>query len=74
VTVVGVAWKSSSGFPWLLIAGEDRNTVPGFLAVPDSAIPGALDLAVGKLLIRRLQFLQADDIWFRLGKPTQQHV
>jgi hypothetical protein len=42
--------------------------------VPDSTVPGTLHLAAGKLLVRRLQFLQADDIRLRLGKPAQQHL
>jgi hypothetical protein len=71
MAVVGVAGEPSSGFARHLIAGEDRHAIPGFLAVPDSTVPGTLNLAAGKPLVRRLQFLQTDDIRLCLGKPAQ---
>jgi hypothetical protein len=47
VAVVGVAWKSWTRFARLLIADEDRNAIPGFLAVPDRTVRGALYLSGG---------------------------
>ncbi len=42
--------------------------------MPDSTVPGTLDLPAGKFLVRRLQFLLADDVGLRLVQPAKQHV
>ena len=41
--------------------------------MPDRAVAGLADRRFGKLLLRRLEFLQADDVGLGLGEPAQQH-
>jgi hypothetical protein len=40
--------------------------------MPDHSVTGIPNRPIRKLLLRRLQFLKANDIWRRLGKPAQQ--
>lgn len=74
VTVVGVARKAAACLARLLIPDKDRNAIPALLTMPDGAVAGTLDFPAGKLLVRRLEFLQTDDIRLRFGQPPQQDV
>ncbi|CAD0217305.1 hypothetical protein GGQ73_003324 [Rhizobium skierniewicense] len=53
------------------IPDKDRNALPALLTMPDGAVAGTLDFPAGKLLVRRLEFLQTDDIRLRFGQPPQ---
>lgn len=41
LNVIGIAGNTASGFAGCFAAREDRDTVPGFLAMPDRAVAGA---------------------------------
>jgi hypothetical protein len=58
----------------LLLAREEGDTIPGFLAMPDGTITGGFDSFRRKFCIRRLQFLEDDDIGLRLVQPPEQDI
>ncbi len=62
VAVVGVARQSSTRFDRRSAPGEYRHAVPAFLAMPDRAIAGFLDLAGREAFVGTFEFLQANDV------------
>ena len=65
LAVVRIAGKAAMGFDRLAAAGEDGDSVPAALAVPDHAIARFLDLGRGKFFVGRFELLQAGDIGLR---------
>ncbi len=72
VAVVGIARKPAPRFDRLSAAGEDRDTVPALLAMPDRPIARFTNCRLGKSVLRRLQLLQAGNIRFCFGEPAEQ--
>ena len=54
------------------LARQDGDAVPGLLAAPDRAVAGLVDGAERKVLVGRLQLLQANDVGLCLLQPSQQ--
>src|SRR5690242_15960141 len=52
---------------------QDGDTIPALLAMPDRIIAKAADRLFGKLLVGRLQFLEAHDVGLGLFEPPEQH-
>ena len=57
--VIGIARQAAATFRQLPDARKDRDAVVRFLAVPDRLVPGLVDRLRWKLLIGRLELLQA---------------
>ena len=72
VQVIGISRKAAVGFDRIAATGEDRNSVPAFLPMPDRAIAGVGDGAPWETLFGRLQFLEANDVGLGLRQPAQQ--
>src|SRR4051794_12073183 len=72
VRVVELAGQTPADLYRLGAARQDRNAVPAFLPVPNRAVTGTLDRGFRELLIRRLEFLKADDVRCGLFQPFQQ--
>ena len=68
--VVGIAGQAAPRLVDLADAAEDRDAVPALLAVPDRVVAQVADRRFGKLLLRRLQFLQADDVGLRSRRAS----
>jgi hypothetical protein len=66
VKILGIAWQSSPRLFRLPTASQDGDTIPSFLTVPNRALTRFLERFGRKLLLGSFQFLQANDIWFRL--------
>src|SRR5262249_23766568 len=73
VCVVGIAGKAAFSFYKLFAFSENGDAIPALLAMPDRAITGFRDRRFWKLLLRCLEFLQADNIGLRGCKPAQEH-
>jgi hypothetical protein len=52
VGFVGIVGEAAAYFGGLRVAGEDSDAVPGFLAVPDGAVAGVVDLANREIFVR----------------------
>src|ERR1700743_2158091 len=72
VAVIRVSGQCPANFFGLRVPCENGDAIPAFLSVPDDTISGVADCSLRKLLLRRLQFLQADHIRRRLGQPAHQ--
>src|SRR5690554_4140829 len=72
VQVKRVTRQPASRFHGSGITGQDRNTIPALLTVPDGAVAGALDRSDRKAFVRRFQLLQADHIRCCLLQPAQE--
>jgi hypothetical protein len=73
LAVIRVAGQPAPGLLRLSTARQDGDTVPALLAVPDRTIAGLTDRRLRKLLLRRLQLLQANDVRLSPREPAQQH-
>jgi hypothetical protein len=62
VTIVRI----TAGLLRLYAPRQDGDAVPALLAMPDHAIARVPDRSFRKLLLRRFQLLQADDVGQRL--------
>src|SRR5829696_9383346 len=71
--VLKLARQPTPGLGWICAAGEDCDAIPTLLAVPDRAIAGVTKRRSREPLLRRLQFLQTDDVWRGLGEPAQEY-
>ena len=71
VAVVGIAGQAAARQDRGCIPGEDRDTVPTFLSMPDGLVSHSLKFAPGKALVRRFEFLQADDVGRVFFQPSQ---
>lgn len=71
---VRVPGQDTAHLDRLTIARQDRHPIPGFLPTPHRTIARFLDRSSRKLFIRRLKFLQADDIGGGLLQPSQEDV
>ena len=69
--ILRIARQAALCFLRRLPTREDGDAVPALLAVPDRAIARRLQGFLRKLLLRRLELLQADDVWTRLFQPAQ---
>jgi hypothetical protein len=58
-------------FDRVFSAGEDGDTVPALLAIPEGAVANVTDCRLRKPVLRRLQLLQADNRRGGLFKPSQ---
>lgn len=52
---------------------KDGDAVPAFPTMPDGLITRTFNGGDRKLLMRRLELLQADDVRFRLPQPAEQN-
>ena len=71
VGVVRIARQSASREDRRRVPGEDGDAVPAFLSMPDSLVTRLLKLASRKAVVRRFEFLQADDVGLILLQPSQ---
>src|ERR1700722_1315809 len=73
VPALGVGWVAGQltqgldRFPFR----EDGDPVPCLLTSPDRLVSRVFDCLRRKLSIRRLEFLQADDVWASRGEPVE---
>jgi len=60
--------------PWMLacVSRKDGDTIPRFLAMPDSPITGGTERERGKRVLVCFQFLEADDIGSSALQPLKQ--
>jgi hypothetical protein len=72
VNIVGIARQTPPRFLRLSAASKDGHAVPRLLPMPDRAVADLLNRGRRKLLLRRFQLLQADDIRLRLRQSAQQ--
>jgi len=72
VRIIGIARQAAADQRRLAGALQDRDPVPGFLAMPDGAITGIADRCRREFLVRRLQLLQARDIRRGVPEPGEQ--
>jgi len=72
VDILGISRKRAADFDRLTAAGEDGDAVPALLAVTDDAVARRANRQLRKLLLRRLELLQADDIRGALIQPAQE--
>src|SRR5262245_58439598 len=73
VHIIGITGQPTARLDRRRAARQDSDAVPAFLPMPDGAearLPNGVD---GKPLLRRLQFLQAEDVRLRLSQPSQEH-
>ncbi len=68
-----VARQPTPGLGRIGAPGEDCDAIPTLLAVPDRAVAGVTKGRSREPLLRRLQFLQADDVRRGLGEPAHEH-
>jgi hypothetical protein len=73
VGIVRIAGQPAPGFDGIGSARQDRDAVPAFLPMPNRAVAGVADRAFWELVLRRLQFLQADDVGRSLIEPAQKY-
>ena len=66
-----ISRERAADFAGITAACQDGDAVPALLAVPDDAIAGRADGQLRKLLLRRLELLQTDDIRGALIQPAQ---
>ena len=67
--IVGLAWKVAAALSRVGSSGEDRDSVPALLAVPNSAVPSLPDCTFRELVLRRLEFLKAHHVRCSLRQP-----
>src|SRR5262249_3675181 len=70
---IRIARHVSPGLNEFLASRQDSDAVPTFFASPDGVVSGLTNGGFRKLFLRRLQLLQANDIWRRFLKPSQDH-
>ncbi len=70
--VFGIAGQTAAELRRLGAAGENRDSVPALLPMPDRDSRGGADRGGGKFLIGRLQFRKTDDVRRGLFQPGQQ--
>src|SRR5271166_5049842 len=73
VGIIRIARQAAPRFDGIGPAHQDGNAVPAFLAMPNRAIAGVADRPFRKLVLRRLQFLQAHDVGRGLVEPAQEY-
>src|SRR5271166_5439085 len=73
VGIIRIARQAAPRFDGIGPAHQDGNAVPAFLAMPNRAITGVADRPFRKLVLRRLQFLQAHDVGRGLVEPAQEY-
>ncbi len=71
--VARIAGKAAARFVEFADAAEHRDAVPAALAVPDDVVARVADRGFRKFLLRRLEFLEADDVGLREREPFEQH-
>jgi hypothetical protein len=73
VDVVGIARQAAVGLLGLFAPSEDGDAVPRLLTVPDRFLARVADGVDRKLLVDRLQLLQAGDVGLRGCEPVKEH-
>ncbi len=72
VTVILPAGQASAALQRLRVTGQDRDTVPGRLSMPDRPIPHRLQLRRREILVHGLELLQAGNVGLFPLQPIQQ--
>ena len=73
VRIIWIPRQAAPRFCWRFAARKYSDAVPALLAMPDRALTGFPDRGLGKFIVRRLQFLQAGDVWLCFGELAHQH-
>src|SRR5690242_12976816 len=69
--IVRIAGQDTADLDRIGTARKDRYAVEALLAVPDDAVARLANRSFGKLVVRDLQFLKADDGGPGFGEPAQ---
>jgi len=72
LAIFRIARQAGSRQHGIAIPRQNRYTVPGTFAHPDSSIPKSAKGMFGKLVLFSLEFLQAHDVWLCPFKPRHQ--
>lgn len=70
--ILRIAGQSATPLFWRYAFGENGDTVPRLLTMPDRGIARFGDIALREALLRRFQFLQTDNVGLGFLEPAQQ--
>ena len=73
VGIVGIAGKPATCHDRQRVPAEDGNAVPALLTMPDGAVARTFELPARKLVVGRLQFLEANDVGSVFLQPSEQN-
>jgi hypothetical protein len=73
VGIIRITTLAAARFDAIGTARQDGDAVAPFLPTSNRAVAGIADRASWKLLLRRLQFLQAHDVGRGLVEPAQEY-
>src|SRR5437879_11161057 len=71
VRIVRISGQPTPDLGWIRPAGENRDSIPGTLAVPDSAVACGANRQYREVRIGRLELLKARDVGCTLRQPIQ---
>src|SRR5690348_8209291 len=72
LAIIRIARQACAGQHRIAVSREDRHSVPGTLALPDSTIAEGSKGLRGKCVLLGLEFLETNDIGLGFGEPSHE--